>query len=228
MGLVVARRVILALIVLAGLCVAGWFWGLPRYRPEISDAQLFGVDVSQDQGQIEWEQLPASDIGFAYLSATAGTEGVDASFAANWAGAQAAGLRVGAYHLFSHCEPGAAQAELFLIVAPPDAATLPPAVRLDQSAPCFDALSPDQSLQQVQAFLEIIEGAHARDAVLQVSDGFGYLESVTISRRAWRRSLFRGPVETDWTIWQFHDRARVDGIDGSVSLNIANIDQLNN
>jgi len=225
MGVVVARRVILALLVLVGISVAGWFWGLPRYRPEISDSQLFAVLVSQEQGEIAWPNVLAANVGFAYVTATEGSDRADARFESNWDNARAAGLRVGAYHVFSHCVPGADQAGLFLAVAPPDAASLPPALGVEQSGACGDSASPDQVVQQVQAFLDGVEQAHGRPAVLHV-DGLDYLEDSMIRRRAWRRSLFRGPVQSDWSLWQFHDRAAVAGIDGAVDLSIANSEQL--
>lgn len=226
MGFVVARRVALAVTVIVGLCVAGWVWGLPRYRPEISDTQLFGVDVSNHQGEIDWQLVPSANVGFAYIKATEGSDFTDATFAGNWAQAQAAGLEVGAYHFFSYCTSGEAQAAHFLAVAPPDPTSLPPAVDIEQSGACLDTSSPDRVLQEVQSFLAVVEQAHAREAVVYVLDGFDYLAPVTETRRLWRRSLFRGPVETEWSIWQFHNRSTISGIEGPVDLNIANIEQL--
>lgn len=226
MGVVVLRRMVIAAILVVGLGTAGWFLGLPRYRPEISDAQMFGIDVSSEQDDIDWTLVPSSGVSFAYLQASDGSTLVDQSFTANQVGAKAAGVQTGAVHRYSLCAPGEEQAAAFLAAAAPNPDDLPPAVRIEESDGCSRPLAPEVVLREVQAFLSVVEVAHNREAVLYVQDGFDYLEAVTSSRRAWRRSLFRGPVQSDWTLWQFHNRASVEGINGAVTLNIGNVDQL--
>ncbi len=39
-------------------------------------------------------------------------------------------------------------------------------------------------------------------------------------RERWVRRLFLRPERPDWSIWQVSDRARVDGVDGPVDLNV--------
>lgn len=83
-----------------------------------------GVDVSHHQGPIDWQRVRASGVTFAVLKATEGKTYTDPRFAANLAGAQAAGLIVGAYHF---ARPGPAgtnadalvEAQHFLAVARP-------------------------------------------------------------------------------------------------------------
>ena len=58
-----------------------------------------GIDVSRYQGVIDWEQVAASGVKFAAIRATVGDYYTDPTFAANWAGAKAAGLLVTAYHV---------------------------------------------------------------------------------------------------------------------------------
>ncbi len=57
-------------------------------------------------------------IDFAYIKAAAGGDFVDEQFPANWSGASAAGLCRGAYHFFTLCRPGAAQANNFRRTVP--------------------------------------------------------------------------------------------------------------
>lgn len=235
MGVVLLRRIVIAVIVIIGLVAAAWFWGLPRYRPEISDDQMFGLDVSSLHGDIEWELVRSSNIGFAYLRATEGTS-VDTAFDRNRSMANEAGLRTGPSHDFSACVPGAEQAASFVaIAAPEDAdgsaedsslAPLPPALFLRESASCIEQRSTDQVFSEVEGFVTTVEAAFGRPLVIYERGAFGYLDALTAERRRWRRSLFQGPVEADWAIWQFHNRARIAGIGGLVTLNIANVDQL--
>lgn len=61
-----------------------------------------GIDVSEHQGRIDWQQVADSGITFAYLrlgyrGAAEGQLFADQCFAENWSGARAAGLDVGVY-----------------------------------------------------------------------------------------------------------------------------------
>lgn len=59
---------------------------------------LKGIDVSENNGIIDWLAVAAAGIQFAMVRCSYGLHSKDALFAANVAGAKAAGLKVGAYH----------------------------------------------------------------------------------------------------------------------------------
>ena len=80
------------------------------------DASVEGIDVSDGQGAIDWNAVKAAGVDFALVKATQGTYDTQSTFAANWAGARAAGVIRGAYHFFDPTEDGAAQAQHFLAV----------------------------------------------------------------------------------------------------------------
>jgi GH25 family lysozyme M1 (1,4-beta-N-acetylmuramidase) len=71
-------------------------------------ARLEGVDVSRFNERIDWQQVGASGIGFAFVQASRGTGndcavkprrcGPDERYEYNYAEARAAGVAVGAYH----------------------------------------------------------------------------------------------------------------------------------
>jgi lysozyme len=79
-------------------------------------APLFGVDVSEYQGDIDWPALAASGIGFAICRASLGTGYTDPTFARNILAARNQGLVVGAYH-YLYPGDGARQADAFLAAA---------------------------------------------------------------------------------------------------------------
>jgi GH25 family lysozyme M1 (1,4-beta-N-acetylmuramidase) len=63
---------------------------------------LRGIDVGSPQGSLspaDWRAIAASGVRWAYLRCGNGNEGSDPTFAANLAGARAAGILVGAYHV---------------------------------------------------------------------------------------------------------------------------------
>lgn len=224
----VVVRTLLVVAVLAGAIVALWIWGIPRYRPEVKFNQTYGIDTSEATGPVDWQLVASDDIGFVLHEATNGADGVDTSFATNWEASKAAGLRVGAVHIFSMCSPGGAQAQQFLSVAVPDLEDIPPAVVFDERTGCTSEISPGQALSEVEDFLAMVEERHERQVLMYIDGDFGYLTELETVRRAWRRSLFRSPDGGDWTVWQLHNRPLIAGIGGPVNLNIALIDLLDN
>ena len=70
--------------------------------------RAIGIDVSRFQKTIDWPSVAAAGVGFAFVQASRGSGtdctvkpeqcGADPYFAANRAAAEAAGIRVGAYH----------------------------------------------------------------------------------------------------------------------------------
>jgi GH25 family lysozyme M1 (1,4-beta-N-acetylmuramidase) len=57
-----------------------------------------GIDVSENNGSVDWAAVAAAGIEFVMVRAAYGKSGVDSQFAANVAGAHAVGLKVGAFH----------------------------------------------------------------------------------------------------------------------------------
>ena len=100
-------RLLLLVLALAFLAVA--LFHFLRWRGYILLPQeaaprqweVFGVDVSVYQGEVDWAVLAGQGVDFAFIKATEGSSLQDVRFAENWTNAQAAGVRVGAYHFFS-------------------------------------------------------------------------------------------------------------------------------
>lgn len=57
-----------------------------------------GIDVSENNGNIDWQAIADAGIEFVMVRSSYGRHGQDSNFAANVAGAHAVGLKVGAYH----------------------------------------------------------------------------------------------------------------------------------
>ena len=103
---------------------------------------LNGIDCSNHQGVIDWAAVAGSGVQFAIIKASESYDYEDPYLAANWSGAKANGLKVGAYH-FARPESGTADANAtqFLVAvadldwAPGDLAVLDlESGRGDQSA----------------------------------------------------------------------------------------------
>jgi GH25 family lysozyme M1 (1,4-beta-N-acetylmuramidase) len=85
----------LAALALAGTLVVA---GASPAAVAASGTMLPGIDVSHHNGTIDWSQVKAAGMKFAFAKASEGTTFVDPQFAANRAGAAAQHIPFGGYH----------------------------------------------------------------------------------------------------------------------------------
>lgn len=218
----------MALLVTAGVVVlSGSYVWLPRYRPALGHGEIYGVDVSDHQGRIDWSAVGRSDVSFVFIKATEGSTYVDSDFAPDLAHARSAGLLVGAYHFFTLCSPGATQAANFLKIARPGSTVLPPAVDLELSGNCSARPSLSEVRTQLSTFVRLVESATRQPVISYVSASFEqrYPLGADQSGLLWKRSVLR-PPSGQWAIWQVDGLAHVDGITGRVDLDVMKRDEV--
>lgn len=208
-------------LVFAGLVAAGGLLYFHTFSPDRGKYPVRGIDVSHHQGKIDWQRVAADDVAFAVIKATEGGDHVDDAFATNLREARAAGLAVGAYHFFTFCRPGADQAKNFISIVPHDQPLLPPVVDVEFGGNCPQRPSPEQLNAELQAFLGPVEAAFGKPAIVYLTDDAAdaYAGHIAVRPR-WLRSLALWPGHDDWIYWQYHNRGRVDGINGDVDLNV--------
>lgn len=205
---------------LVGLVTIGWFSWLPQQRPTLAEGERYGIDVSHHQGEVDWQAVAGDGITFAYLKATEGGDHLDTRFEASWVAAGSAGVERGAYHFFTLCTPGAAQAEHFLATVPEDA-ELPPALDLELAGNCAARPPEDQVRHEVDAWIDAVEAHLGERVLLYVGHDWAELYG---HRRSWGESqwiprFWRRPTEP-WVVWQVTFAADVQGVDGGVDLNV--------
>ena len=213
---------VVALVLFTAIAVGGRFLWLPTYRPALQPGERYGVDVSAYQGRIDWRAVAADHIGFVYIKATEGATYVDRAFAANWAAAASTGLPHGAYHFFSFCSPGAAQAENFLRTVPRDGTELMPAVDLELAGNCHRRPSRAAVDAQLTAFLSAVQAVTGRTVVIYLGADYARRYPLPPSGRhpLWLRRVLRRPAAGSWLIWQVDANATVRGIHGAVDLDV--------
>lgn len=155
-------------------------------------APITGIDVSAEQGEIDWDQVASAGHGFAFIRASSGVNAVDGRFAANWRQAGAAGLRRGAYHLAeptSDSDAGdqavnmVAAIRSFAGIAERD---LPPSVVIDDLA---GAIGGQRLVDWVQAF---------SSAFARITHG---LPAIRISADTLARALGSDPSGINGPVW---------------------------
>jgi lysozyme len=217
--------VAVATVTLGGLL---WTGALHANNPSTSRFPVRGVDVSGYQGSIDWPVLARQDLRFAFLKATEGSTFVDERFAANLAGAKAAGLRVGAYHFFSFESPGDTQAGNVIRTVPAGDLTLPVVVDLESYGEFGLNPAPTQDVRrELGVLLDRLRATYGRPIVYATAESYDrYLAGAFGDVDIWIRDTWREPALSDgraWTFWQFSDRHRLDGYAGEeafIDLNV--------
>ena len=181
-----------------------------------------GIDVSHHQGVIDWKAVKDADYTFAYLKASEGADFRDTRFLQNWTEANAAGLVTGAYHYFTFCAPGAAQADHFLAVVSSHTHVLPLGVDVEFTGNCkaWDSVPAIQS--ELGAFVKRVEAARGEKLLVYTArEQFDELIPGSLYEHAmWIRSLWGEPLSMPWLFWQYSDSGEVPGIRGPVDLDV--------
>ncbi|MBV9950810.1 MAG: lysozyme M1 (1,4-beta-N-acetylmuramidase) [Acidimicrobiia bacterium] len=211
-----------SVLVIAVLAAVVWFLWLPQYRPSLHEGERYGIDVSNHQGTIDWEQVAADNIDFTYIKATEGGDHTDASFARNWRAADRAGLERGAYHFFTLCTPGLDQARHFLSVVREDPGSLPPAVDLELAGNCRARPSASAVRKELTTFVGLVERTTRQPMLLYIGDDFErrYPVREQLSRSLWHLRVLRRPNVERWLVWQVMGFAHVEGVGGHVDLDV--------
>lgn len=221
------RRLLFILILgtvgLASIAAGGYFYFM-SFHPDGARFPVRGIDVSHHQGIIDWQKVAGAGIVFAYMKATEGGDFSDRQFQRNWREAGAAGVRRGAYHFFTFCRRGGDQAAHFIQTVPADPHMLPPAVDLEFGGNCPESAGRLDVDKELPAFLDLIQAHYGRKALLYATPEFyeAHIAGKRVENPLWLRSILFEPDynEHPWTLWQYHNRGRVAGIDGPVDHNV--------
>jgi lysozyme len=210
----------------AALLYALYEQGSVRFNhPSRSEFPVWGLDVSHHQGEIDWRAVARAGIEFAFIKASEGRDHRDREFARNWSGAREAGVARGAYHFFTFCTDGRAQAENFLDALAGSIGELPPVVDVEFSGNCKQWESIERIRGELRAFLEHVEQAVPRSPILYFPRDayarilYGHFDD----RPAWPRNVWTRPsdgADSRWLFWQFADNGRISGVSTLVDLNV--------
>ena len=191
------------------------------------DNRVFGLDVSQYQGQIEWEKAKIVEdtfqLQFVFIRATAGKDKLDSRFHENWKNAKAANFICGAYHYYRPNENSLLQAENFIKHVRLKKGDFPPVLDIE-NLPKVQSM--DSLKVGLKRWLKKVENHYKIKPIIYSGEKYfnDFLEDEFKGYTFWiaNYNFFVEDCKDLWTFWQFTEKGSVPGINGNVDLNIYN------
>lgn len=191
--------------------------------------KVIGIDVSEFQGKIDWEEVEILDekypVQFVFIRATAGNNRVDRQFKKNWEGAKENKMMRGAYHYYRPNENSIEQADLFIKTVKLQKGDLPPVLDIEK-------LPKNQSLDSLKVglkrWLTKVEKHYQVRPIIYSGERYysDFLKEEFSEYLFWiaNYNFYREKIEDDWLFWQFTEKASLPGIKHRVDVNIYNGD----
>ena len=193
-----------------------------------------GIDVSRFQGKIDWEQVAADGVEFAFIRV--GNRGYgsgkvvdDEQFEANIKGANAAGVKVGAYFFSQAITEEELLEEVNYVlekIAPyqVDCPVVYDVEKVADKSARMNALTSEERTRFTKLFCDTIEAAGYQSMFycnLEMAAMMLNLEELEEYDRwfAYYNPDFYFPYE--FKVWQYSEKGTVAGIKGAVDLNIS-------
>jgi GH25 family lysozyme M1 (1,4-beta-N-acetylmuramidase) len=168
--------------------------------------------------------VKAAGISFALVKATEGTGFVDPTFDDNWQGMKEAGIVRGAYHFFHPGQDASKQAAFLARVLELEQNDLPPVLDLETD----DGMDAAIAVNAVEQWLNQVERLLGRKPIIYTGSWFWNPIAERLGQApAWigdyplwvmhyttASQPFLPTGWSRWTIWQYTDQGKVDGING--------------
>lgn len=185
-----------------------------------AQGEVHGIDVSHDQGKVDWQQVAGSQVAFVYHKVSDGITWQDPMFASNIVEINKVKLPVGPYHFFEAEDDALKQAENFLSSIQGKSLTLRPMVDVEITRTQTSA----QIHSRLRQFLAKIKQATGCDAIIYSYKDFwqANIGPAFNDYDFWLAdysSTMTAPAEVrNLIIWQYSDKGKIPGIKGDVDL----------
>jgi len=181
----------------------------------------FGIDVSQYQGEINWDELMLTKhpLRFVIVRSTMGSNGVDAQFVKNWTEAKRVGLKRGVYHFYRPFQNSTDQANNFIANVRLNPDDFPPVLDVERMSPFGE----DNLRQGVRNWLKIIEKHYGVKPIVYTGRHFyeRHLQGHIDGYPLWVASYgeHHKVEHLPWSFYQFSEKMTVHGISTAVDGN---------
>jgi lysozyme len=183
-------------------------------------AQVKGIDVSHYQKNIDWEKVANAGVDFVYIKATEGATYVDPMFKKNIEGAKKAKILVGVYHFFRMTSTPEKQFENFKKAMKGYEMDLVPMIDVEVS----EKYNTKEVRKNLDKFIALIKEEYGVPPMI-----YGTQRSYNthcapkynkyhlyIGRYGSNPPVIKG--EGTYTIWQYTETGRIDGITECVDI----------
>jgi len=192
---------------------------------EAARNMIAGIDISHYNGSVDYGQLAAGGVTFAFVKASEGQFTKDPLYATNYAGMQQNQIMRGAYHFFYPQIDAQAQAQNFLaVVTQLSAGDLPPALDIEVSG----EQSPSAIAAAMQQWLDSVQQSLGRTPIIYTYASFWNTALGGTTAFAgyplWIAEYTSNPSPriptgfSDYVFWQYSQSGSVPGITGNVDM----------
>ena len=182
------------------------------------------IDVSTWQGSIDWKRVKAAGYGHAIIRAGFGREvsQVDNRFEQNYKNAKAAGVVLGVYWYSYAVDKADAIREAKACLTVLNKRKLEMPVYFDMEESSMTKLGKAKLTEMAKAFCEEIKKGGYRAGVYSNPNWFkNYLDYNALKKlySIWLAQYYK-EAQYECDVWQYSSSGKVDGISGSVDMNI--------
>ncbi len=188
--------------------------------------RVFGFDVSQFQGAIQWSEIDSIEgfkLNFVFVRATAGIDKTDSKFKENWDKARQYHFIRGAYHYYRPDENSLEQAKNFIATVQLQKGDFPPVLDIEKLS---ETQSSDSLKVGLRRWLDAVDKHYKVKPIIYTNEKYynDFLKNEFKGYLFWiaNYNFFVENIKDEWTFWQFTEKAKIKGIDGSVDVTIYN------
>ena len=188
----------------------------------INSSNYYGIDVSEYQGNIDFNAVKNSGKSIVYIKATEGVTYVDPNFATYYSNASNAGLNIGFYHFFRPDDDPRQQAQFFINTI----GSWNPNCRYAIDLEITDGYGPEELTSMAIEFLEEVAALTGKNVVVYTYTNFANT-SITSALGAYPvwiaeygvNAPSNNAIWSSWIGFQYSESGSVNGISGQVDLN---------
>lgn len=191
--------------------------------------KTFGIDISQYQGEIDWDNLEAKEelfeIKFVIVRATAGSKKRDLKFKENWVSLTKTPYIQGAYHYYRPDENSTEQANNFIATVKLRKGQLPPILDIEKMP---KGQSMERLKEGLQNWLTLVEKHYGIKPIIYSPEKYfeDFLQKDFPDYEFWIANYnpWKENIEPNYLLWQFTEKAELHGVDELVDVNVFNGD----
>jgi len=181
-----------------------------------------GIDISNHNGNINFEEVRKKNIDFVYMKATEGVDFVDRRFETNYSNVRKQNIPVGFYHFFRFDVCGKSQAYNFLRIIEGKYFELPLVLDIEEWGNPKN-ISKDSVIKRIDLFIDEISKVKNGEIIIYTNrSGFDKYIKGNFKNNVWLCSFKPMSSSNQWTLWQHSHRTKIPGAQGWVDMNTFN------